>query len=74
MSGELDELLKKNKISYSSEAATKIKEANRWILIKIILVDQFLPYLFHRHCLYFRFLPDLHHPFLSEFLIFHEWI
>ena len=29
MSGELDELLKKNKISYSSEAATKIREANK---------------------------------------------
>lgn len=29
MSGELDELLEKNKIGYSSEAATKIREANK---------------------------------------------
>tara|TARA_B100000963_G_scaffold243409_1_gene213102 strand:- start:317 stop:682 length:366 start_codon:yes stop_codon:yes gene_type:complete len=29
MSGELDELFKKNKISYNSEAATKIREANK---------------------------------------------
>ena len=29
MSGELDELLEKNEISYNSEAATKIREANK---------------------------------------------
>ena len=29
MSGELDELLEKNEISYNSDAATKIREANK---------------------------------------------
>jgi monothiol glutaredoxin len=29
MSGELDELLEKKEISYNSEAATKIREANK---------------------------------------------
>ena len=42
MSGELDELLEKNKISYSSEAATKIREANKHIVLLHGAIDELI--------------------------------